>query len=545
MQPGRQASGTTDLLLGKVLGERFQLVRRIGAGGMGAVYEARDTESGKRAAVKVLNRELAQDTTLLERFRREASITASLSNPHTIKVFGFEEPDDGPPYMVMEFLDGEDLETRLKRERRLTPQAAQEVLRGLSIALTEAHRAGVVHRDLKPANIFYAQEGVGERVKLLDFGLSKAMKLQGEGLTSFGQILGTVWYMSPEQTRGGEATALSDVYALGVVLYQALTGELPFQAATPYEYLFRIQTAAPRPLAEVAPDLPPGVEGILFRAMAREPADLFALGSEQTSMVRAPVSPRQRSTPAMPKIVTDPKMRAGARPLSNAKIPMLVPAKMASDPNLRVPKDGAPQSNARAVMPLPEPEPTEYAPPSDATVVRPMMAPAAEGEDGTYVPQKPVTMPPRPVMPPAAEGEDGTYVRRSSKPEPLPEPDPEPVAEEVGATRVTMAPVAPPALPAVPRASLRPVPVLRPITDPDEGPPERTVPGGPTGQRPIRPKRNDDHTPREARPAVHDEAEAGDEAEASSTNPLMLGLGIGAGLGVLLLIVALVMKFMH
>jgi serine/threonine-protein kinase len=536
---------------------------------MGAVYEARHTEQGTRAAVKVLNRELAQDTTLLERFRREAKITASLSNPHTVKVFGFDQPADGLPYMVMEYLEGEDLETRLKRVQRLTVPQANEVLRGLSVALTEAHQAGVVHRDLKPANIFYAREGAGERVKLLDFGLSKAMKLSGEGLTFFGQLLGTVWYMSPEQTRGGEATAASDIYSVGVVLYQALTGELPYSAGTPHEYLYRIQSTPPRPLTEVSVDLPPGLEAVLGQAMAKEPAarfatirdlqeafaGLFTMASDATSMSRAPSDPRMRAVPVTPRAVTDPKLRvAPVKSPSQTNLPSVTPRskpplpfKPLSDPNVKA--RAASLGVQRTVLSMPAPSfPTPQPMPavSDATVVRPLMAPAQEGEDSTYVPSAAMDLP---LVP-----------------------------DTEGATRVAAVPTE--FGPATPVARPKFAPVARPTTDPSDEPAEstppgmglakakppsrpvtdaeKTVPGGKIS--PFAPKSRppsvrrpeavvevpDSPVEREASPLEgNEELAPAAEAAPPSSNVLILGLGIGAGLGAMLLLGALAWRFIH
>ncbi|MBS2032489.1 MAG: protein kinase [Deltaproteobacteria bacterium] len=302
-----------DAFIGRDIGPNYKAVRRIGAGGMGAVYEAQHKATGAKAAIKILNKDMAADPMLLERFRREARITASFDNPNVVKVLEFDQLPDGVPYMVMEFLEGEDLEARLKRKKRLQPFEALELMRGMVSALSEAHAAGVIHRDIKPGNLFYAQTGTTEQIKLLDFGISKASNLTGDGLTVFGQVLGTVWYMSPEQARGEELTASSDVYSMAVVLFEALSGELPFLASSIPEYLITLQSQAPRSILQLAPELPIGLEGIFGRAMSRdirlrpssakffaeEFEDTMAMGSENTT-VRRPSDPRVPKPPPAP-----------------------------------------------------------------------------------------------------------------------------------------------------------------------------------------------------------------------------------------------------
>lgn len=302
MNIGGEAFGETseDLLLGQQLASRWELIRKLGAGGMGSVYEVRNLRDGLRAAAKLLARELADDDVYVARFRREVEVTRSFANPHVVRVFDHGAMADGLPFMVMEFLSGEDLQTRLERQVRLPMHEVLEFARGTAAALDEAHRLGVVHRDLKPANLFFHRDEQGERVKLLDFGLSRARRRNtAEGLTVFGQVLGTVWYMSPEQARGEEVTTAADVYALGVVIFQALAGRLPFDAPNPPEYLFRIQEGRPLALSQVAPELPLALDAILMRAMSLAPTDrprtAGAFLQEFETVVEA-ASPRRRGS---------------------------------------------------------------------------------------------------------------------------------------------------------------------------------------------------------------------------------------------------------
>ncbi len=373
-----------ELLVGQLLGTRYRVVRRVGAGAMGTVYEGINTLTQARVAIKVLHRDLAQDPALLERFRREVRVTSSLTDPHVVRVYDFAEPVDGSPYMVMEYLEGEDLETRLRRGP-LTVDGAMEMLNCVGSALAEAHAAGIIHRDIKPANIFYAKRSStagtnptagtdpkedassSEVIKLLDFGLSKSQSLSGSGLTQFGQVLGTVWYMSPEQSRGGELTPASDLFSLGVVLYEALSGVRPFDTETPYEHLFKLQSADPRPLMEVAPQLPLALDNVFARVLARNPADryssvqrlrdevvtLFEMGSDRTSVVRTGVKvpTAKPTTKPPPPVISSPKVPvASSRPpaISKPKIPVVVPPQAttskspsspwsSSNPSLQVP----------------------------------------------------------------------------------------------------------------------------------------------------------------------------------------------------------------
>jgi len=364
-----------DAFIGRDIGKNYTAVRRIGAGGMGAVYEAKHKVTGAKAAIKILNRDMAADPMLLERFRREARITASFDNPNVVKVLEFDQLPDGVPYMVMEFLEGEDLEARLKRKKRLQPYEALELMRGMVSALSEAHAAGVIHRDIKPGNLFYAQKGTTEQIKLLDFGISKASNLTGDGLTVFGQVLGTVWYMSPEQARGDELTPSSDVYSMAVVLFEALSGELPFVASSVPEYLINLQSQAPRSILQLAPELPIALEGIFGRAMARdlrlrptsvkffaeEFEDTLSMGSDSTTVrrpsdTRVPKPPAppgvksSKSSGAMPRLASQPPVPPpppkppAAAVRRGPPVPAGSPIKVATDPRLRAQQPIRPDS---------------------------------------------------------------------------------------------------------------------------------------------------------------------------------------------------------
>ena len=236
---------------GVVLGGRYRLVGRIASGGMGTVWEARDETLERPMAVKVLNEGLADDPRFAERFRREARSAAGLSHPNIAGVFDYGE-DDGRPYIVMELIDGEDLAERLARVGQLDPQQAATIGAEVATALAHAHGAGIVHRDVKPANVMLTREG---EVKVTDFGI--AAPLEGStGLTMTGSVMGTSRYISPEQAAGERATPASDVYSLGVVLYETLAGAPPFVRESPVATALAHLHDQPQPVRELRPETP-------------------------------------------------------------------------------------------------------------------------------------------------------------------------------------------------------------------------------------------------------------------------------------------------
>src|SRR6516225_6657472 len=210
-------------LLGTTLNSRYRLEARIGAGGMSTVYRALDETLQRRVAIKLMNREVTSDSDQLERFRREARAVAQLSHPHIVGVIDAGE-DEGRPYIVFEFVDGETLKERIRRQGRLPVAEAVAYAIEIARALGAAHARHIVHRDVKPQNVLIDEEG---SAKVTDFGIART--LTEEGLTMAGRVLGTTDYVSPEQALGQPVTGQSDLYSLGVVLYEMLTGEVPFK----------------------------------------------------------------------------------------------------------------------------------------------------------------------------------------------------------------------------------------------------------------------------------------------------------------------------
>jgi eukaryotic-like serine/threonine-protein kinase len=253
---------------GVVLGDRYRLESRIAAGGMGTVWEAFDETLQRPMAVKVLNEGLANDPRFAERFRREARHAAGLSHPNIAGVFDYGE-DEGRPYIVMELVDGEDLAERLARVKQLDPQQAATIGSQVAAALAHAHAAGIVHRDVKPANVMLTREG---EVKVTDFGI--AAPLEGStGLTVTGSVMGTSRYISPEQAAGERATPASDVYSLGVVLYETLAGAAPFVRESPVATALAHLHDQAAPLRDLRPETPAELAGVIHASMAKEPDD--------------------------------------------------------------------------------------------------------------------------------------------------------------------------------------------------------------------------------------------------------------------------------
>lgn len=248
-----------------LLGGRYRVVGRIASGGMGAVWQADDTVLRRRVAVKTLAESLASDHDFVQRFRREARSAAGLSHPNVASVFDYGE-DDGTPYIVMELLQGRTLAERL-RSGSLPWEQAAAIAEAVAAALQAAHEAGIVHRDVKPGNIMLTEDG---GVKVMDFGIAAAS--WDSSLTVTGMGLGTASYVSPEQASGGRATGASDVYALGVVLYEMLAGRPPFVAPTPVAVAAAHVHEQPLDVGALAPEAPPAVVAACMQALAKDPS---------------------------------------------------------------------------------------------------------------------------------------------------------------------------------------------------------------------------------------------------------------------------------
>jgi serine/threonine-protein kinase len=256
---------------------RYRLVRRIGRGGMGEVWIAYHEQLARDVALKILRPEYGTDPIAVARFEREVMTTAGLRHPNTVRIYDHGTTEDGLWYYAMELLEGRDLSTIVREDGPMPAARAIHLVRQAARALAEAHAIGVVHRDVKPENVFVATLG-GERdyVKLLDFGIARAAQVRDARLTTTGWVAGTPAYVSPEAARGEAAEAPADVYGLGMVLYWAVAGTLPFLAETPLEMLAKQVGEAPvPPSAKLGAAVPPAVEAIVLRCLAKHPTDRY------------------------------------------------------------------------------------------------------------------------------------------------------------------------------------------------------------------------------------------------------------------------------
>lgn len=269
---------------GDVVDQKYRILRLLGEGGMGAVYEGENTRIHRRVAIKVLHSSVAGSQDAVQRFEREAQAAGRIGSEHIVEVLDLGHLPDGDRYMVMEFLDGQSLSERIETRGKLPPQAIAPIIIQLLEGLRAAHEAGIIHRDLKPDNVFLLSNRASQKdfVKILDFGISKFNTLGGEfSMTRTGAVMGTPYYMSPEQAKGNRDIDLrADLYAVGVILYEALAGEVPFNAETFNELLFKIVLEHPVPLQERVPDIDPAFAAIVEKAMARDPADRFQSAEE-------------------------------------------------------------------------------------------------------------------------------------------------------------------------------------------------------------------------------------------------------------------------
>jgi CheY-like chemotaxis protein len=280
-EQGRESphhQGERELSRGALLAGRYRIGRRLGAGGMGVVYEATlEDASPQRVALKVLHASLAVDDAFVARFRREAESIGRIDHPNIIRLLDFHPQVDGLTFLVMELLDGVSLRQAISQEGQLSARRTASVASQVLLALGVVHQARIIHRDIKPENIFLTEASGGlELVKVLDFGAAKPLAAApGETLTSQGVVVGTPTYMAPEHARGARVDERSDIYSLGAVMYEALTGRPPFAADSFNALLFAIQEARPVPLDALRPDLDTAICELVARAMASDPDQRF------------------------------------------------------------------------------------------------------------------------------------------------------------------------------------------------------------------------------------------------------------------------------
>jgi hypothetical protein len=295
---------TTDPLIGRLLDDRYRIEAKIGAGGMGSVYRAVQINVERSVAVKVLAHAVSADPVIVARFRHEAQLISKLRHPNTLELYDVGSLDEGRLYFVTELLAGQPLNRALR-------DGPLELLRALGFmvqicgALEEAHAAGIVHRDLKPANIFIQQVGEQEFAKVLDFGIAKLS--DQTRLTRAGEIFGTPAYMSPEQARGDEVDPRSDIYSLGIILYECLAGRTPFVAENTAALLLKHITEPPPHFSELSPpiDVPPAIADLVMQMLEKEPDDRpSTVGEVGSKLTRRPEPPEPSATAKAPEVKT-------------------------------------------------------------------------------------------------------------------------------------------------------------------------------------------------------------------------------------------------
>lgn len=296
-------AGTSGPLSGQVLGERYRLLTVIGEGGMGTVYLAEHTAIGKKLAIKVLAAEFAEDETYRRRFLREAQAISQISHENVIDVTDFGVTPQGSLYLVMELLEGSGLADVLRNEGALPWPRAKTLLLQICAGLQAAHDRGILHRDIKPENCFLTQRGTGDFVKVLDFGLAKILGApQGleVSLTGTGRVIGTAEYMSPEHIRGETLDVRSEVYALGILAYELVTGCVPFAAETYPLVMDQQLYAEPVPPRQIRSELPSALDQAILRALEKQRERRFASVADLAAAVAAIDDPPSVSLPASP-----------------------------------------------------------------------------------------------------------------------------------------------------------------------------------------------------------------------------------------------------
>ncbi|HEX3777120.1 MAG TPA: serine/threonine-protein kinase [Polyangiaceae bacterium] len=307
-EPSRPSLVEADELVGQMVDARYRIESVAGIGSMGIVYVARHLAVKKRVALKVLRQQFVEDVEVTQRFAAEATAATAIGNAHIVDTLDFGKLPNGSAYQVMEFLDGQTLSEALRREKPMPLERILQIARQVAVALGAAHEAGIVHRDLKPDNVFLVvREASHDFVKILDFGIAKFGAKQSD-LTHAGAVFGTPNYMAPEQALGKPTSAATDIYALGVILYEMASGDVPFRGESPIAVLTRHATEAPAPLSKHVPGVALRFERLVLRCLEKEPSARFpnmaALIAELDAVSAGAPLPGPIVSPAPSRLIT-------------------------------------------------------------------------------------------------------------------------------------------------------------------------------------------------------------------------------------------------
>jgi serine/threonine protein kinase len=387
-----------DDLIGEIFDRRFRIEARIAAGGFGAIYRATHVKSGQQLALKVLHANLTHDAGVVARFRREGAALTRLRDPHTITAYELGEAPDGMLYIVMELLHGESLYERFRAQGPLPWMKMLAIARGVCSSLIEAHALGIVHRDLKPTNIHLEPRTPGEDfVKVLDFGIAKIMHdsdIDSSDLTHAGQMIGTLDYMSPEQMVGGMCDATSDIYTLGVVMYEMIAGRKPFHDASSAAAALAAMLTTTPPRLAVQAVVPSDVDRVVMRCIERQYGDRYQSAAELAAALDEILAGGEEAVTTVdlthPRggVTTIKGMRVPARP------PKLTPPPVIVDPALRA---LAPTVPAPVVPASPPATPPAVAVPAEAA---PPPTPSTDSSDSSGSIDLTLTDPGHPSAPP-------------------------------------------------------------------------------------------------------------------------------------------------
>ena len=383
-----------DSMIGRAFGH-CRIQRKLGAGGMGAVYMAHHSGLNKPVAIKVLPSNLAENPEYIERFKREARLAAKLEHPNVVQVFDVGD-QDGVYYLAMQYVEGKAVDRILKERKKLSVGESTAIVKRVAVALSAAHKLDIVHRDIKPANILISKGGV---VKVADFGLAKDSNSNAT-LSGSGEIIGTPYYMSPEQAQGLAVDHRSDIFSLGSTFYHLVTGQQPFKADSAVAIVLRVINEEPVPPAQIDPSIPEGVSRVIMRMMAKKPEDRYATFEELICDLDAVKSAGQGTLKLpfqLPFDVSPRRAAIVALPIAGILLVGIIIGVILGGGG-----EGTPPPEPVVQTPPPQPEP---APPLPAVTPEPKPAPKPEPEPEPE---------PKPVPPPPPK----------PKPEPKPEPKP-------------------------------------------------------------------------------------------------------------------------